>query len=100
MTQSYPKKSRPFPSGKGTANAASCHMTRRIFRISAHGLLAWCHQILFARGGFNKESHDAAIRHARAAVAYGRDNATALALGGFVISLTEHDHRATAFEAF
>jgi TolB-like protein len=65
----------------------------------AYGLLAWCHQIFFVRHGFNKASHDAAIRHARAAVAYGRDDATALALGGFVISLIEHD-RATAFEAF
>jgi len=64
----------------------------------AHGYLAWCHQILFVRGGFNKESHDAAIRHARAALSYGRDDATALALGGCVISITEHD-RATAFEA-
>ena len=65
----------------------------------AHGYLAWCHQVLFIYGGFNKESHDAAIRHARAALSYGRDDATALALGGFVISITEHD-RATAFEAF
>ena len=64
----------------------------------AHGYLAWCHQILFVRGGFNKENHDAAIRHARAALSYGRDDATALAIGGFVISITEHD-RATAFEA-
>ena len=64
----------------------------------AHGYLAWCHQILFVRGGFNKENHDAAIRHARAALSYGRDDTTALALGGFVISITEHD-RATAFEA-
>ena len=66
---------------------------------TAHGLLAWCHEILFTRRGLNKENHDAAIRHARAAVAYGRDDATALALGGFVISITEHDP-ATAFEAF
>ena len=66
---------------------------------SAHGLLAWCHQIFFARRGYNKTSHDAAIRYARAALAYGRDNATALALGGFVISIAEHD-RATALEAF
>src|SRR5271156_756639 len=64
----------------------------------AHGYLAWRHQILFVRGGYHKESHDAAIRHARAALSYGRDDATALALGGFVISITEHD-RATAFEA-
>src|SRR5208282_1767803 len=65
----------------------------------AHSLLAWCHQIFFTRRGSNRESRDAAIRHARAALAYGRDDATALALGGFVISMTEHD-RATAFEAF
>jgi tetratricopeptide (TPR) repeat protein len=65
---------------------------------TAHGLLAWCHQIFFVRGGFNRESRDAAIRHARAALAYGRDDATALALGGFTISVTEHD-RVTAFEA-
>jgi adenylate cyclase len=64
----------------------------------AHGYLAWCHQILFVYGGFNKESHDAAIRQARAALSYGHDDATALALGGFVISITEHD-RATAIEA-
>jgi TolB-like protein len=64
----------------------------------AHGYLAWCHQILFVRGGYHKESHDAAIRHARAALSYGRDDATALALGGCVISIIEHD-RATAFEA-
>jgi TolB-like protein/Flp pilus assembly protein TadD len=65
---------------------------------TAHGLLATCHNILFRLSGFKKENHDAAIRHARAAVAYGRDDATALALGGFVISMTEHD-RAAAFEA-
>ena len=46
-----------------------------------------------------RENRDAAIRHAHAALAYGRDDATALALGGFVISIVEHD-RATAFEAF
>jgi TolB-like protein len=66
---------------------------------TAHGLLAWCHVIFFARRGFKRENRDAAIRHARAALAYGRDDATALALGGFIISLTEHD-RDTAFEAF
>jgi TolB-like protein len=65
---------------------------------TAHGLLASCHNNLFRLRGFNKENHDAAMRHARAAVAYGRDDATALALGAFVISITEHDH-ATAFDA-
>ena len=66
---------------------------------TAHGLLAWCNEIFFLRRGYNKENRDAAIRHARAAVAYGRDDATALALGGFFISIIEHD-RATALEAF
>ena len=66
---------------------------------SAHGLLAWCHEILFAHGGFGEASRQAAIHHARAAVAYGRDDATALALGAFALAMVEHD-RATAFEAF
>ena len=65
----------------------------------AHGLLAWCHEIFFFRHGFDSENRDGAIRHAHAALAYGRDNATVLALGGFIISIIEHDH-ATAFEAF
>ncbi len=65
----------------------------------AHGFLAWCHEILFVRGGFGEEDRVAALRHARAAVTLGRDDATALALGAFVIAMVEHD-RPTAFEAF
>src|SRR5262245_38757993 len=37
----------------------------------AHGFLAWCHEILFVRGGFGEENRAAAIRHARVAVSYG-----------------------------
>jgi TolB-like protein/Tfp pilus assembly protein PilF len=65
----------------------------------AHGLLAWCHETLFVRAGQREENRVAAIRHARAALAHGRDDATALGLGGFVIAMVEHD-RATAFQAF
>jgi TolB-like protein len=65
----------------------------------AHGLLAWCHETLFVRAGHSEEDRVAAIRHARAALAHGRDNATALGLGGFVVAMVEHD-RATAFQAF
>jgi TolB-like protein/Flp pilus assembly protein TadD len=65
----------------------------------AHGFLAWCHLTLFVRAGFKEENRTAAIRHARAAVTHGRDDATALALGGFVIGLVEHD-RVAAHEAF
>jgi TolB-like protein/Flp pilus assembly protein TadD len=65
----------------------------------AHGLLAWCHETLFVRAGHSEEDRVAAIRHARAALAHGRDGATALGLGGFVVAMVEHD-RATAFQAF
>jgi TolB-like protein len=66
---------------------------------SAHGLLAWCHEILFVRNGFKEENRAAGILHARAAVTHGRDDATALALGAFVVGMVEHD-RPAAFAAF
>ena len=66
---------------------------------AAHGYLAWCHEILFVRAGLREENRAAAVRHARAAVALGRDDATALSLGAFAIAMVEHD-RATAFDAF
>jgi TolB-like protein len=66
---------------------------------AAHGLLAWCYQFLFLRAGLNEANRLAAIHHARAAVRHGRDDATALALGAFVIGLIEHD-RVAAREAF
>ena len=65
----------------------------------AHGLLAWCHEILFVRAGLKEENRAAAIYHARAAITHGRDDATTLALGAFVIGMVEHD-RVTAIEAF
>jgi TolB-like protein len=65
---------------------------------TAHGLLAWCHEILFVRAGFKEENRIAAIHHARAAVDHGHDDATALAVGAFVIEVVEHD-RPAAFEA-
>jgi adenylate cyclase len=39
------------------------------------------------------------VRHAHAAIAHGRDDATALGLAGFAISLVEHDQPA-AIESF
>ncbi len=65
----------------------------------AHGLLAWCHEILFVRAGLKEENRVAAISHARAAITNGRDDATALALGAFATGMVEHN-RATAIEAF
>jgi TolB-like protein len=66
---------------------------------AAHGPLAWCHQVLFLRAGYKEENRLGAIRHGRSAVAHGRDDATALSLGAFVIGMIEHD-RSAAFEAF
>jgi TolB-like protein len=65
----------------------------------AHGLLAWSHEVLFVRAGYREPNRVRAIDHARAAIAYGRDDATALALGGFVAGMVEHD-RVTAIDAF
>ncbi|MHA1529618.1 MAG: tetratricopeptide repeat protein, partial [Alphaproteobacteria bacterium] len=67
----------------------------------AHGFAAWCHEILFARGGGREENRLGAIRHAHAAIAHGRDDAIALSLGGFVMGLVAHDRDAArqAFEA-
>jgi len=65
----------------------------------AHGIRAWCFEILYVRGGFDAENGAIAMRHARAAIAHGRDDATALALGAFVIAMVEHD-RVTAVEVW
>jgi TolB-like protein len=65
----------------------------------ADGYAAFCYEILFMRAGGREENRQAAIRHAHAAVAYGRDDAMALTFGGFSIGMVEHD-RAAASEAF
>jgi adenylate cyclase len=65
----------------------------------AHGYLAWCGEILSLRGDRTPETAAAAVRHARAAMNLGRDDATALGLAGFVMALVGHD-RATAIDAF
>jgi adenylate cyclase len=67
----------------------------------AHGFAAWAHEIIFARGGAHEENRLGATRHAEAAIAYGRDDAIALTLGGFALGLVAHDREAAhqAFEA-
>jgi TolB-like protein/class 3 adenylate cyclase len=64
----------------------------------AHGYLAFCFEVIFARGGLDSEIAATSVRHAHAAIAHGRDDATALGLAGFAISLVEHDQPA-AIEA-
>ena len=65
----------------------------------AHGLAAWGHHVLFNRAGMHEEDRICAIRHAHQAITHGRGDAMALALGGFVVSMVEHD-RVVAVEAF
>ena len=64
---------------------------------AAHASLAWCYHFLF-RLGLRTEDRDAAIRHAHAAIADG-DDATALGIAGFVISMDERDY-ATGLNLF
>ncbi len=61
---------------------------------AAHAFLAWCHEICFMRGGFDEADKTAGLRHARIAIASGTDDATALAVAGFVIGYLSKDHKA------
>ncbi len=58
---------------------------------AAHAFLGRCFHHRFARAGLRAEDRIAAIKHARAAIAYGSDDATALATAAHVIALIEHD---------
>ncbi len=53
---------------------------------AAHALLAWAHEIYFARAGFEEAHRRAAIAHGRAAIEQEADDPTALAVGGFVLA--------------
>jgi tetratricopeptide (TPR) repeat protein len=64
----------------------------------AHGLLAWCYHFRFSRAGLHEADRLAAVQHARAAIV-GGDDASALGMAGFVVSLDDHDH-ATALSLF
>ena len=64
----------------------------------AHGFIAWCHEQRYLRGGLHAETREAARKHAHAAITAGGDDAMALAMGGFVIAVTERDYP-TALDA-
>ena len=61
---------------------------------AAHALLAMCHEIFFARAGFGEADKAAGIGHARAVIASRSDDATALAIAAFVITMLSKDHEA------
>jgi TolB-like protein/class 3 adenylate cyclase len=58
---------------------------------AAHAALAWCAHQRFSRGGLSEEDRSGAVQHAAAAITHGGDDATALAIAGFVIALDAHD---------
>jgi adenylate cyclase len=57
----------------------------------AHGCLAWCYETLYLRDGLDPKIADAATTHAKAAMAQGRDDATAVAAAGFAFGMVGHD---------
>ena len=63
-----------------------------------HGFMAWCHEQRYLRGGLDPQTREAARRHAHSAISYGSDDATALAMGGFVVAVMERDYP-TALDA-
>jgi TolB-like protein len=59
---------------------------------AAHGFIAWCHEQRYLRGGLHAETREAARKHAHMAITAGRDDAMALAMGGFVVAVMERDY--------
>lgn len=66
---------------------------------AAHAYLSWCFHSRFGRGGLREEDRLTAIRHARAAIAFGSDDATALAIAALVLAYDGHE-TATALKVF
>jgi adenylate cyclase len=58
---------------------------------AAHAYLSWCLHSRYGRGGLREEDRLAAVRHARAAVALGNDDATALAIAALVLAYDGHE---------
>jgi TolB-like protein len=52
---------------------------------AAHAHLAWCHEWSFTRGGLDEADRDAALFHARTAIASDTDDSAALAVAGWVV---------------
>lgn len=66
---------------------------------AAHAYLSWCFHSRFGRGGLREDDRLTAIRHARAAIAFGSDDATALAIAALVLAYDGHD-TVTALKVF
>ena len=62
---------------------------------AVHAMIAWCHEQRYLRGGLHEEAKQAALHHARTAIAVGGDDAAALATAAFVIAVVEYDYETT-----
>jgi TolB-like protein len=62
----------------------------------AHAHMAWALEVRFMRGGFDPADAAAGVRHARAALAHGVDDATALAVASLTILHLAHDFEAAS----
>ena len=58
--------------------------------------LAWALEMRFYRGGFDEADAATSVRHARAAVAHGGDDATALAVAALPLLQLGHDFEAAS----
>jgi adenylate cyclase len=65
---------------------------------AAHAAAAWCHEQRYLRGGLHEVDKVAGLKHARAAIESGADDAMTLATAGFCIGLIAHDYE-TAMNA-
>jgi TolB-like protein/Tfp pilus assembly protein PilF len=54
---------------------------------SAHALLAWCHELRFARGGYGTHDRESALVHARTVLDGDTDDGTAVVIAAFVMNL-------------
>jgi tetratricopeptide (TPR) repeat protein len=63
---------------------------------AAHAYMAWALEMRFVRGGFSEADAAAGLRHARAALAHGGDDATALAVASLAILHLGHDFEAAS----
>jgi TolB-like protein/Tfp pilus assembly protein PilF len=62
----------------------------------AHAFMALGLETRFARAGYNQADAVASERHARAAVAYGADDSTALAIASLPLLMVAHDFEAAS----
>jgi TolB-like protein len=66
----------------------------------AHAALAWCYHALYYRAGRRAEHDGAAIRHARAVLDLGSDDATTLSLAAFALAMSTHRAYETGLSLF